>query len=526
MRISFQGAARQVTGSLHAVMSDGDLVLLDCGLFQGARQESRERNTVIPFDPHLITNILLSHAHVDHCGRIPLITRHSEFVGHVISTRATADACQYLLKDSATIQESDADYLNYKTVKGFLQNVGKSSVESDISAKELRKIIKKLKSQPHSLNRELIRSMQERYNLKKIVPLYTVGEAEAAVDYFRPTTSRKPVQVGKNMSATFYNAGHILGSAMIVLRINESGKKRTVMYTGDLGRYDKPIIKDPASQFNKEDREIDLLIMESTYGDRIHEPVVDLKPMLKNVLQETFDRGGVVMIPAFAYGRTQELIYYLHQLYLENAVPKMDIFVDSPLAVSITKVFGEHPEMYDEDTHKIFLENGLNPFMFPEIKYIRSVEESMRLNRAQNPHVVIAGSGMCEGGRILHHLRHRIEDKKNTILVVGYMAQNTLGRRMLEKGLEFEQSGRKGQPPQIRFFGNTYRLEARVKMLGGFSAHGDRNEMTRFLEESGLKIKKIAVVHGEEEQSLSFRQHLVHQGYEAFVPRQGETIEI
>jgi len=455
-----------------------------------------------------------------------MITRNPEFRGKIISTRATADACRYLLKDSATIQESDADYLNYKTVKDFLHNLQNSSIEPEMSVKELTKFIKELKSQPHALNRELINSLLDQYNLKKVKPLYTVREAEASFDYFQPTTARKPVQVGKNMSATFYNAGHILGSAMIVLHINEKGEKKTVMFTGDLGRYDKPIIRDPTSQFSREDTEIDLLIMESTYGDRIHEPVVDLKPMLKRVLLETYERGGVIMIPAFAYGRTQELIYYLHQLYLEDTVPKMDIYVDSPLAVSITKVFGEHPETYDEDTHKIFLENGLNPFVFPEIKYIQSVQESMRLNRTIEPHIVIAGSGMCEGGRILHHLRHRIEDERNTLLVVGYMAQNTLGRRILEKGLEFEQSGRKGQAPLIKFFGNTYRLEARVKMLGGFSAHADREEMTRFLKESGLKIKKIAVVHGEEEQSVSFRQHLVNQGYQAFVPRQGETIEM
>lgn len=526
MRISFHGAARQVTGSMHCVMFDGDLVYFDCGLFQGKRQQSREMNSVIPCDPHLITNILLSHAHIDHCGRIPMITRQDGFNGHIVSTRATADACGYLLKDSAKIQESDAGYLNYKTVKRFLHELATSSVRADMSSKEVRKIQRQLKSKSHRLNRQLINDLMERYNLNRIKPLYTISDAEDALEYFRPTVGRRPVQVGKNMSATFYNAGHILGSAIIALRINENGKNRTIMYTGDLGRYDKPIIKDPTRQFNREDQEVDLLIMESTYGDRLHEPVVDLKPLLKDVITETFNRGGVIMIPAFAYGRTQELIYYLHELYLEGSVPKMPIYVDSPLAVNITKVFGEHPEAYDQDTHTVFLENGKNPFMFPEIRYIQSVKESMQLNRAGDPHIVIAGSGMCEGGRILHHFRHRIEDDRNTILVVGYMAQHTLGRKILERGMEYEESGRKGEAPQVRLFGSRHHLGARVRKLAGFSAHGDRDEMTRFLKESGLNIKKIAVVHGEEEQSLSFGRHLEKLGYQTFVPRHGQIIEM
>ena len=526
MHVSFQGAVRQVTGSLHAVRSQEDLVLLDCGLFQGKRQKSRELNTVIPYDPSLITNILLSHAHVDHCGRIPLITRQEGFNGHIISTRATADACEYLLKDSANIQQSDAGYVNYKTVKLFLNELEASSARADMSSKELRRIKRELKAKPHRLNRELINNLLARFNLERVKPLYTMAEAEDSLNYFRPTTSRRPVQVGKNMSATFYNAGHILGSSIIALAINENGKRRKVLYTGDLGRYGKPIIRDPNHEFNREDRDVDLLIMESTYGNRHHEPVVDLKPLLKDVIREAHEAGGVVMVPAFAYGRTQELIYYLHELYLENMVPKMDIYIDSPLAVNITKVFGEHPETYDRDTHKIFLENGMNPFVFPEIKYVNSVQESMQLNRTTKPHIVIAGSGMCEGGRILHHFRHRIEDERNIILVVGYMAQHTLGRKILDKGLEYEESGRSGQPPLVRLFGGSYRLEARVKRLGGFSAHGDREEMTRFLKESGLVIKEIAVVHGEEEQSLSFSKYLTDQGYKSIVPRHGETIEM
>jgi len=527
MRVSFHGAVRQVTGSLHAVMSCGDLVCLDCGLFQGRRKQVREMNSVIPYAPELITSILLSHAHIDHCGRIPLFTRQEGFSGNIICTRATADACKYLLMDSAKIQESDSDYLNYKTVKHFLNELNNSNLHNnDLSNKEIKKLENELKSKPHRLNKIFINKLLKRFQLHRSRPLYTTADAENSEAFFHPTNCIRPVEVGKNMHATFYNAGHILGSAMIVLKTVENGKKKTVMYTGDIGRYDKPIIKDPSSHFNEEDRDIDLLIMESTYGDRLHEPVVDLKPLLQKVIQETYDRGGVIMIPAFAYGRTQEIIYYLHELYLEDAIPKMPVYVDSPLAVQITKVFGEHPETYDEDSHAIFLERGKNPFMFPEINYIQTVQESMDLNRSKEPHIVLAGSGMCEGGRILHHFRHRLEDERNTILVVGYMAQNTLGRRILELGKKHAEDNRKGEAPEIRMFGSSYQLKAEVKKLTGFSAHGDRDEMTRFLKESGLNIRKIAVVHGEEDQSRAFCGHLKSIGYNAFVPRQGETIEL
>ena len=527
MRISFHGAVRQVTGSLHSVMSNGDLVCFDCGLFQGRRKQVREMNSVIPWAPELISSILLSHAHIDHCGRIPLFTRQENFSGNIVCTRATADACRHLLMDSAKIQESDSDYLNYKTVKGFLNELKGSTLSGDtISGKEIQKLKKELKSKPHRLNRVFINDLLKRFRLHRISPLYTTADAEYSESFFRPTSRRHSVEVGKHMHATFYNAGHILGSALIALNTVEDGKKKTVMYTGDIGRYDKPIIKDPSSQFNEEDKNIDLLIMESTYGDRLHEPVVDLKPLLQEIIRKTYDRGGVIMIPAFAYGRTQEIIYYLHELYLEDAIPKMPIYIDSPLAVKITKVFGEHPETYDEDTHSTFLEKGINPFMFPEINYVQSVQESMDLNRSKEPHIVLAGSGMCEGGRILHHFRHRLEDERNTILVVGYMAQHTLGRRILELGEKYAQNNRKSEAPNIRLFGSSYQLKAEVKKLAGFSAHGDRNEMTRFLKESGLDIKKIAVVHGEEEQSLAFCEHLKSEGYNAFVPRQGESIEV
>jgi metallo-beta-lactamase family protein len=310
---------------------------------------------------------------------------------------------------------------------------------------------------------------------------------------------------------------------MSVIQYKAAGQIKTILYSGDLGRFNKPIIKNPTLDFAEEHRNIDLMIMESTYGSRIHEPVIDMKPMLKKVLIETFNRGGSVIIPAFAYGRTQELLYFIHELYLAKEIPPMPVWVDSPLATKITNVFGEHPETYDEDTHKTFLRNGLNPFDFEQLKFVQSVEESMALNRETKSHIVLAGSGMCEGGRVLHHLRHKIHDERNTVLIVGYMGQNTFGRRLQEIGEKYAANGRRGEAPLVRFYNKDYPLKARVVTLGGFSAHGDREEMTRVLKESNLNIKKIALVHGEEEQSLGFADYLREEGFNVVVPFHGQS---
>ena len=267
-----------------------------------------------------------------------------------------------------------------------------------------------------------------------------------------------------------------------MIKIQENNRSINICYTGDIGRFNKPILKDPVRKFEEEDTDVDLMIMESTYGNRIHEPVQDLKPKLKTVINDAIDRQGSIIIPAFAYGRTQELLYVIHELYREKEVPSIPVYVDSPLATKITRVFGEHPEVYDKETHEDFLEKGVNPFSFDQLRFTESVEESMALNKEERPHIVIAGSGMCEGGRVLHHLRYKIHNPKNTILIVGYMASNTLGRRILENGLEYEASGRSGSPPILKFFNKEYPLKARVVKLDGFSAHGDKNEMLRFLQ--------------------------------------------
>jgi metallo-beta-lactamase family protein len=525
MDITFYGAAREVTGSMHLIATENDRILLDCGMFQGRRKETEEKNRRLPFAPQHITSLVLSHAHIDHSGRIPLLTKNS-FVGRIVCTRATQDACEYLLMDSAHIQESDANYLNYKALRSILSRNKTRQGKKRGSKKELNHIKKILKKDAHQLDTEKINELIQKHHMDPVRPIYSIEDAKHALGFFEGQPYRNPTVVGKDSTCIFYEAGHILGSAISIIKVIENGRSRTICYTGDIGRFDKPIIKDPALHFQETDRNIDLMIMESTYGNRVHEPLQDLRPGLKKVLTDTVEREGTVIIPAFAYGRTQELLYILHELYNDNEVRPVPIFVDSPLATNITRVFGEHPEVYDRETHEAFLAKGQNPFFFDKIHFVGSVEESMALNRSQKPHIVIAASGMCEAGRVLHHLRHKIHNSRHTILIVGYMAQNTLGRRILEQGTKYEKSGRKGSPPLLKFLNKEYPLKAHVVKLGGFSAHGDRNEMFRFLKESNLHIHKIAVVHGEEDQSLSFAKFLNHQGFSAMVPKPGDTVHI
>jgi metallo-beta-lactamase family protein len=525
MNITFYGGAREVTGSMHLLTCGQDRILLDCGMFQGRRKESELKNKSLPFSTRLITNMVLSHAHIDHSGRIPLLTQGA-FVGRIICTRATADACEYLLLDSAHIHESDARYLNYKTVRGLLYQMKTSPRTHTVSKSDAKKIQSLLKRDKHELNDDVINDLLDKYRLEKITPIYTTEDVKQALTFFDGYPYNEPVSIGKDMTCSFYDAGHILGSSITAIQANENGRSVNVLYTGDIGRFDRPILNNPTLKFDEADRNVDLLVMESTYGNRFHDPVDDLKPKLKEIIRETYDRGGTIVIPAFAYGRTQELLYMLHELYNAGEVPLMPIYVDSPLASKITQVFGEHPEVFDADTHKTFLERGQNPFFFEKIHFISSVEESMRLMRDETPHIVIAGSGMCEAGRILHHLRHKIHNPRHTILIVGFMAENTLGRRILERGMAYAAAGRTGTVPLVRFLNKEYPLKAHVVKMGGFSAHADRTEMLKFLKESNLDIRKIAVVHGEEEQSLSFGRYLEDQGYSVTVPLPGETVVI
>jgi metallo-beta-lactamase family protein len=521
MQITFYGAAREVTGSMHLVTNEEDRILLDCGLFQGRRSESAEKNRVLPFDPRILTNLVLSHAHTDHSGRIPLLTQKG-FAGRIVCTRATHSACTYLLPDSASIQQSDAEYLNYKTVRRALTN-RTASRQAGLTPDEARALLKKGR---HELNTAAIEDLLASLRLETIRPLYTLKDAEAALTAFEGFPYEHPIEIGRALTCTLYDAGHILGSAICMVSAPGNGRPSRVCFTGDLGRFDKPILNDPQLSFAEAERDVDLLVMESTYGDRLHEPVVDLKGQLRGVLQETLQRGGTVLIPAFAFGRTQVLLYVLHELYNEGKLPRVPISVDSPLAVNLTAVFAEHPEVYDRETQATFLAKGQNPFFFDQIRFVRSVEESMALNRDDTPQIIIAASGMCEAGRILHHLRFKIHNERNTILIVGYMAENTLGRRIEEEGLAYAASGRKGPAPVLRFFNKEYPLKARVAKIDGFSGHADKSEMLRFLKQCNLRIRKIALVHGEEQQALHFADALRREGYHVSVPRRGETLQV
>ena len=525
MHVTFYGAVREVTGSMHMITTHQNNILLDCGMYQGRRKDADRKNRVMPFDPAIISNVILSHAHIDHSGRIPMLTKDG-FKGRIITTRATADTCEYLLPDSAHIQESDANYLNYKMVRKILSKIKSGSGNNKNDKERVKEIQKILKKGKYNLNLEVINELAEEYHLETVLPMYSMKDANQALTFFDGVPYKQPVVVGNNVMCTLYDAGHILGSAISIIKTNNNGKRRAVCFTGDIGRFGKPILEDPTLNFAEDDRDIDLLIMESTYGNRTHEPVIDMAPHLKKVINDTVERGGSLLIPAFAFGRTQELLYFIHELYNNNEVPRIPVYVDSPLATKITKVFGEHPEMYDVETHEDFLRKGDNPFMFNQLHFTSSVQESMDLMREQKPHIVISASGMCEAGRILHHLRNKMHDPKNTILVVGYMAQHTLGRRILEQGQLYAKSGRVGKAPRLRMLNKEYPLKAEVVKIGGFSAHGDKNEMLRFIEKSNLKIKKIALVHGDEDQTLAFADTLKSKGHDVMVPKVGETLDL
>jgi len=353
--MTFYGAVREVTGSMHMLSTGGRKILFDCGMYQGRRKEAAEKNRDMPFDPAQISTVILSHAHIDHSGRLPLLTAKN-FSGRILCTRATADACRYLLMDSAHIQESDALYLNYKLVRNALSQKGNQGG----SRKANKKILKELKRNGHRIDFDRVAQLVKKMNIDGIEPLYTKVDAEDALEFIEGYPYRHEIPLGDNATCKLYEAGHILGSSVAMVKFQDNGQSKTVCYTGDIGRYDKPILRDPSKNFNGE--EVDLLLMESTYGNRFHDAVVDLKPRLQEVLTETFERGGTVIIPSFAYGRTQELLYVIHELYNEGAVKKVPVYVDSPLATNITKVFGEHPEVYDEETHDTFLEKGMkNP---------------------------------------------------------------------------------------------------------------------------------------------------------------------
>jgi metallo-beta-lactamase family protein len=461
MQIQFFRAVRQVTGSMHLLTVSGKRILLDCGLFQGRRQEAQEKNTRFPIDPASIDALVLSHAHIDHSGNIPQLVKLG-FRGDIFCTHATRDLASIMLRDAAHIQEADAKFLNKRN-----RNHGAPAVE----------------------------------------PIYTMADAERALNQFVSVAYGRTFKVTPDVQASLFDAGHILGSAIVQLDARENGNARRIVFTGDLGRANLPIIRDPVQVPTA-----DVYVTESTYGNKTHDPVENMKQELLSVVRDTVNRGGRIVIPSFSVGRTQELVYFLHELFNERALPEIPIFVDSPLSVNATEVFRMHPDCYDEETRREFLDKAENPFGFGRLRYVKTAEESKRLNDVREPCVILSASGMAETGRILHHLAHSVTDPKNTVLIVSFMAANTLGRRIVER------------QPVLRIFGEDLPLKAQVSVLNGFSAHADREGLLAYF--GGLdknRLQQVFVVHGETEQSEALVEGIKGKGMDrVMIPEEGE----
>ena len=452
MEIEFAGAAREVTGSCHILRIDGKTVLLDCGMFQGRRIETRAKNAALPIDVDEIDAIVLSHAHIDHAGRLPLLTAHG-YRKPIYCTAATRDLSAVMLADSAHIQEKDAEFL-------------------------------------------------ARRNKVAVPPLYGMRDATTAVERMVGLPYDTAFDVVAGVRATFTDAGHILGSASVVLDCNEGGVGKRIVFSGDVGRNGLPIIRDPKPPLGA-----DVVLLESTYGDRDHPPVAGAREQLARVISETAARGGKVLVPAFSVGRTQELVYDLHILARAGKIPEIPIYIDSPLAIDATTVFAMHPEVFDRDEDLVQRVQDL--FKFPLVHYTRDVSESKALNAQHGPMVIIAASGMAEAGRILHHLAHGAADPRTTILIVGFQAEHTLGRRIVDR------------VPILRVFGDEIPLRARVEVLNGYSAHGDRTELQRWLDtvrDAGGALRSgaapdVYLVHGEPNAQDAFANQLRSAGY-------------
>lgn len=465
MEIQFIGAAQTVTGSQHLLYVNGKKILLDCGLYQGKRKEAFEINRNFKYSPSEIDVILLSHAHIDHCGKIPGLVKNG-FNGPIYTTGATVDLCQIMLRDSAHLQERDIYVVN--------------------------KIRKKQHKNPFE-------------------PLYDFDDVEKAMDQFIGVQYSRAIEVAPGVMATYWDAGHILGSAGILLEINENGKNYRIGFSGDIGRNNMPIIRNPNVL-----RDLDLLIMESTYGNRLHAVDDEVEEEVAKTVKSVVERGGKIIIPSFAVGRTQLLVYVLHKLFDQNRIPVVPIYVDSPLAVEATKVYQTHPECYDRETYRIFIQNNQDPFGFGRLTYIKEVEQSKELNDKQEPCIIISASGMAEGGRVLHHLANNIENKKNLILFVGYAAAHTLARKIIDGETE------------VNVFGEPHKVKAEVKSMDYFSAHADQGELIDYLRLNDKnRLKNVFLVHGEEEQALPFREKLLQKGFKNVVfPAFGEKFII
>lgn len=465
MKLTFCGAAQTVTGSKHLLeLDDGKKLLMDCGLFQGRREESRQRNTHFPFNPAEIDAVLLSHAHIDHAGLLPKLWKEG-FRGRIYATHATVSLCGLLLMDSAFIQEKDIAFVN--------------------------KLRRKKKQPP-------------------VEPLYTEGDAEAVLKHFVGVSYHHPFEPLPGVQVVYRDAGHILGSASMVLTLKQGRKTIKLGFTGDVGNPDRMILRDPEKM-----DDCDYLITESTYGGEVHSPPTESKAALAEVIRRTSARGGKVIIPAFAVGRTQELVHALDQLWNEDALPPIPVYVDSPLAVNATGVYLAHPECYDRNLLNYLMTDD-NPFGFDRLHYVREVAKSKAINGVPTPFVVISASGMCEAGRILHHLRNHIGDARNTVLIVGYCADHTLGKRLIEKR------------DVVKIFGEPHPRRAEVVVMNSYSAHADEPGLIGFLNQLDRdRLRRVFLVHGAPERQAKLQAALQQEGYRhVHIPAHQESVAL
>jgi len=457
IKLKFLGAAKNVTGSRHLLEANGVRILVDCGLYQ--ERQFRKRNwDAFAVPPDSIDAVLLTHAHLDHCGLLPKLVREG-FKGKIYCTAATAEIAKIILLDSAHLQEEDAEFK---------------------------------------------RKRHEREGRKgpyPEVPLYTTADAEAVFGLFLSVNYREAIRLGDGVEATFYDAGHVLGSSIIRAKVRQDGQEKIIIFSGDMGRPDRPIVCDP-TVFD----EADYVLIESTYGDRIHQESKDVKKAIGQVINSTKKAGGNIIVPSFALERAQDVLYYVNELLLDDAVPHLMVFLDSPMAASITRVFQRHPELFDDDMTE-FIEQNESPFNFPGLKMVATAKESKAINHIKGTVIVIAGSGMCTGGRVKHHLVNNISRPESTIMFVGYQAVGTLGRQIVD--------GKK----QVRILGQMHPVKAKVVRIHGFSAHADRDELFKWLTRLKKPPKKLFVVHGESESAHSFGDYVRQEtGWEVTIP--------